>query len=52
MSRRPRLTISTQRRYEKADRILIINIFVIRPYSYYISIYTDCILSNLSAKYK
>jgi hypothetical protein len=52
MSRRPRLTTNTQRRYEKADRILATSIFVMRPYSYYISIYTDYILSNLSAKYK
>jgi hypothetical protein len=50
ISRRPRLTTSTQRRYEKADRILATNIFVIRPYSYYVSSYTDCILSDLSAK--
>jgi hypothetical protein len=52
MSRRLRPTTSTQRRYEKADRILVISIFVIRPYSYYVSIYTDYILSDLSAKYE
>jgi hypothetical protein len=50
MSRRPRPTTNTQRRYEKADRILAINIFVIRPYFYYVTTYTDYILSDLSAK--
>jgi hypothetical protein len=50
--RRSRLITSTQRRYEKADYILITSIFVIRPYSYYISVYTDYIFSDLSAKYK
>jgi hypothetical protein len=52
MSRRSRLTTNIQRRYEKADRILATSIFVIRPYSYYISARTDYILSDLSAKYE
>jgi hypothetical protein len=52
ISRRSRLTTNTQRRYEKADRILVTSIFIIRPCSYYISAYTDYILSDLSAKYE
>jgi hypothetical protein len=52
MSRRSRLITSTQRRYEKADRILATSIFVIRPYSYYVSARTDYILSDLLAKYE